>query len=98
MSQAKLAPLLALTLTVCSLSACSGKHLVSTQVLIPPPTPPAPPPPEFEKPCGVAPPLLLNRDGTATRGQMVQNQMATDVALADCQAVQKGLLEAWPKH
>jgi hypothetical protein len=43
-------------------------------------------------------PFILQKDGTATRGDMVTNLMASDEALQRCRAVQKALLAAWPTH
>ena len=98
MSRLLPALLLALTLTACGSLNSNAKRLVSTQVLVAPHNPPLAPPPEFVPDCADVVPFETNPDGTATRGQVVTNQMVADKAIANCREVQKGLLKAWPTH
>ena len=85
-------------LTACASLHSNAKRSVSTQVLVPPSNPPPAPPPEFVPDCADVVPFESQPDGTATRGQVVTNQMNADKAIANCRAVQKGLLKAWPTH
>lgn len=56
------------------------------------------PPPELVLDCAGTLSYDTQPDGTATRGQVVTNQMATDRALANCRSVQQALLKAWPHN